>query len=95
MIWASSGLAGNSLGALFGRIGGLLGGPEAILGLSWAVLKAFCAILATLVASQVRVGSHLGHLGRLGVRHGGVMAAQGASGEGAMHAGGCVDRGGL
>eukprot|EP00959_Pyramimonas_sp_CCMP1952_P205870 4305337-Pyramimonas_sp.AAC.1 len=66
----------------------------AILGLSWTILEASWAILAALVASQVRMGSHLGHLGRHEERQGGVMAAQRASGEGAMHAIGRVERGG-
>ena len=46
------------------------------------------------MASQVRLGSHLGHLGRLGERQGRVWAPTEPREEGAMHAGRCDPGGG-
>ena len=60
---------------------------------SWAVLKATCAILVALVASEVRLGGHLGHLGRLGQRQGRVWASTEPREEGAMHADECYPEG--
>ena len=53
---------------------------------SWAVLEASWPILAALVASQVRLGSHLGHLGRIGERQGRVWEPTEPREEGAIHA---------
>ena len=52
-------------------------------------MEASWAILAALVASQVRLGGHLGDLGRLGERQGRVLAPTEPRKEGAMHAGVC------
>ena len=46
------------------------------------------------MASQVRLGSHLGHLGRLGERQGRVWAPTEPREDGAAHAGGCEREGG-
>ena len=68
-------------------------------GSSWSALRASFgppswAILAALVASQVRLGSHLGHLGRLGERQGRVLAPTEPRKEGAIHQTGCDPGGG-
>ena len=84
MVFASLGpFGGPLLGALLGLLWGLLGVLEA----SWASLPA-------LVASQVRLGSHLGHLGRLGERQGRVWALTEPREEAAMHATRCDSEGG-
>ena len=80
-----------SLGPLGGPLGALLG----FLLASEAVLEASWAILAALVASEVRLGSHLVHLGRLGERQGRVWAPTEPRGEGAMHASGREPGGGF
>ena len=46
------------------------------------------------MASQVRLGGHLGHLGRLGERQGRVLAPTEPRKEGAVHAGVCDSGGG-
>ena len=46
------------------------------------------------MASQVRLGSHLGHLGRFGERQGRVWAPTEPREEGAMHADGREREGG-
>ena len=66
MILTSSGLPGEPLGGLLGRLGGLLGALEAswaVLEASWSHLGRLGAILAVLKANLEAI---LGHLGRLG-----------------------------
>ena len=75
-------------------LGVLLERSWGFFGASWAVLERSSAILAALVASQVRLGSHLGHLGRLGERQGRVWAPTEPRKEGAVHATGCDPGGG-
>ena len=49
-------------------------------------MEASWAILAALVASQVCLGSHLGHIGRVGERQGRVWAPTEPREEGTLHA---------
>ena len=62
MMLASSSLQEDSLEASLGP----LRASWAILEPAWAVLGSLEAILAVLETSSSRLGSHLGHLGRLG-----------------------------
>ena len=78
---------GALLGVLFERSRGFIQASS-------AVLEAYWAILAALVASQVRLGSHLGRFGRLGERQGRVWAPTEPRKEGAIHANGCDPGGG-
>ena len=64
------------------RSWGFFGASEAVLEASWA-------ILAASVASQVRLGSHLGDLRRLEERQGRVWAPTEPREEGAIHADVC------
>ena len=54
-------------------------------GASWFVFEAYWAILAALVASQVRIGSRLRHLGRFGKRRGRAWAPTEPREEKAIH----------
>ena len=71
---------------LWALLGVLLERSWGFFGASWAVLEASWAILAASVASQVRLRSLLGHLGRLGERQGRVWAPTEPREEGAVHA---------
>ena len=79
---------------LWALLGSSWSGLGASLGASWAVLEPSWAILAALVVSQVRLGSHLGHFGRLAERQRRVLAPTEPREEGAMHARGCRPGGG-
>ena len=76
MILTSSGLHGEPLGGLLGRLGGLLGALEA----SWAVLEASWGHLGRLGGHLGRLGgvleAILSHLGRLGTILGHLGAEQ-------------------
>ena len=64
----------NGFLPLWALVGILVERSWGSIGASWAVLERSSAILAALVTSQVRLGSHLGHLGRRGERHGRVFS---------------------
>ena len=76
-----------------GPLGVLLERSWGFFWVSCAVWEASWAILAALVASQVRLGSH-GHFGRIEERQGRVLAPTEPREEGAIHATKRGERGG-
>ena len=64
MVWACSGSPGQPCGALFGRLGGLLGRLDATPGVlehSWAAFGRLAGLLGRLEAIVGAVGALLGH----------------------------------
>ena len=84
--WGRPRLPRRYLGRFRDCLRGLLGNLEALPGLgpSSAFLERSWGILAALVVCFGRLGSHLGHLGRLGERPGGVRQPVEHLKEGAM-----------